>query len=207
MRKYLYGVLILAVFSLLVGTLRTCHSLNVYKAEYERELNNIKAYAQYNDSLNTSVRQFRMTIDELEYLNDSINNKLLETTKELKIKEKNLKYLQYQVSLAHKTDTIKIGTDTIFKEIVKEHPIDTTIGDYWYNLNLKLNYPSTIVTTPQFRSEKHVIISAKKEYVNKPSKIFFIRWFQKKRTVVAVDIIEKNPYIDNKENRFIEVVQ
>ena len=129
---------------------------------------------------------------------------MLETAKQLKIKEKNIQYLQYHTATITKTDTITIKGDTIFKE--KMLPIDTLIGDNWYTTKLKLEYPSTIIVSPSFNSEKEVIVSKKKEYINKPSKIFFIRWFQKKREVITVDVIENNPYIKEYQNKFIKVV-
>ena len=38
-------------------------------------------------------------------------------------------------------------------------------------------------------------------------RIFFVRWFQKKQKVVEVNVIQKNPYTDNVEQRFIEIVK
>ena len=90
---------------------------------------------------------------------------------------------------------------------VKDVAIDTIIGDNWYNLNLKLKYPSTIMVSPTFVSEQYVIINNAKVYNKKPSKIFFIRWFQKKHNIVEVNIKEKNPYIKNKESKFIKVLK
>jgi len=104
----------------------------------------------------------------------------------------------------HKIDTVKF-VDTIF---VKDMPaIDTVVGDSWYTMNMHLQYPSTIITNPEFKSEKYIIVSQKKEYVKPRSKWFFIRWFQKKRKYVGVDVIEKNPYIDDSISRFIEIVK
>ena len=107
------------------------------------------------------------------------------------------------MKVAYKTDTIQMP-DTIF---VPEAHVDTLIGDKWYNLRLRLDYPSTIVASPTFNSEQYVVINSKKEYNKKPSKIFFIRWFQKKHTVVEVNVEEKSPYITNKENKFIKILK
>jgi hypothetical protein len=51
----------------------------------------------------------------------------------------------------------------------------------------------------------YVVINNKKEYNKKPSKIFFIRWFQKKHLVTEVNVEERNPYIKSKENKFIKI--
>jgi hypothetical protein len=111
--------------------------------------------------------------------------------------------LQYQLSTASRTDTIQVP-DTIF---IPEVNIDTLVGDKWYNLRLQLNYPSTIVASPTFNSEKFVIINSKKEYNKTPSKIFFIKWFQKKHNVIEVNVEEKNPYIETKQQKFIKILK
>lgn len=189
----------------LIGTaFYSYKSMQDYKAKYERASNNLNATEASLNNLENSNREYWYTISELKASKDSINQKLLETAKQLKIKEKNIQYLQYHTATITKTDTITIKGDTIFKE--KMLPIDTLIGDNWYTTKLKLEYPSTIIVSPSFNSEKEVIVSKKKEYINKPSKIFFIRWFQKKREVITVDVIENNPYIKEGQNKFIKVV-
>ena len=72
---------------------------------------------------------------------------------------------------------------------------------------MKLRYPSSIVAYPSFRSEQYVFVNRKKEYNRKPSRIFFIRWFQKKHDVIEVVVKEKNEYITNNEQRFIKVIK
>ena len=151
-----------------------------YQAEYIRMTDNVKAYELNNSILQDKNKLFKLTIDELLQSNDSINKKLLDTANKLKIKEKNIEAMQYHSTVITKTDTIVVN-DTIFKDNTID--IDTVIGDRWYALNLGLKYPSTIVATPSFVSEKYIIVHKKKEYNKPPSKIFFIRWFQKKHWV------------------------
>ena len=81
----------------------------------------------------------------------------------------------FMKSLVKKTDTIIIKSDTIFRDNTVN--IDTTLSDKWYKLNVKLKYPSTVIVNPTFTSEKYVITSLKKEYVNTPSKWWIIRLF------------------------------
>ena len=85
--------------------------------------------------------------------------------------------------------------------------MDTTIKDEWYQLNLGLRYPNTIITNPSFISEKYIVLNYKKETINPPKKCAIARWFQKKHKVVEVNIIEKNPYIENKQQKFIEIIK
>lgn len=207
MKKYIYIIGIIAVITLIASLNKQCSELEKYKELYDRELTNVRAYENENAGLNGEIRQYKRTMDDMRMSADSINQKLLDEIDRLKIKDKNVQYLQYTTEVIHKTDTIKIKGDTIFQEKLITNPIDTVIGDEWYNLDLKLRYPSTIVAAPTFNSEKSVIIHTKKEYVKKPSKIFFIRWFQKKRQVVEVTVSEKNPYIESKDQRFIEIVK
>lgn len=204
MKKLLWEIGAILLIVLTVTGSRLYYKYKEYKSLYDIELQNVRAYQVRNDSLSSSNRQFIYTIDALKYSYDSIDQKLIAATKELKIKDKNIKQLQYQKNVITKSDTIKIKGDTIFRNI---EPIDTTVGDKWYNLNLQLRYPSTIVVNPTFTSEQYVVTHAKKEYVNKPSKWFFIRWFQKKHTVIEIEVLEKNPYITNKEFKQVQVVK
>lgn len=207
MKKYFYGIVIGLIITLFMSTYKSCESLKHFKELYNRGLANVEAYQQKNAGLNGEIREFKYTMDELRASNDSVHQKLLAMSDKLKIKDKMVTYMQYQTSVIHKTDTIKIKGDTIFQEKLITQPIDTVVGDKWYNMKLKLEYPSTIVASPTFNSEKYVIVHTKKEYNKKPSKIFFIKWFQKKHTVVTVDVVEENPYIESKESRFINIVK
>lgn len=203
MKKYIY-LSLAAGLAILFGTLfKTCSDLHKYKNLYVRELTNVEAYDRLHSEMEEQIREFKFTMDELRTSKDSINQRLLRTIDSLKIKDKNVQYLQYNTSIIQKIDTLVLQ-DTIFKQPIN---IDTVVGDSWYSMKLELKHPSTIITKPTFKSEKQVIISTKKEYNKKPSKIFFIRWFQKKHLVTQVDVIESNPYIDNKENRFIKIVK
>ena len=202
MKKYIYIGLVVLVTSFCLYVHNAVKKTKYYKSLYERELQNVEAYATSNNSLKKEIREFKFTVDELQASKDSINKALLDVSKKLKVKDKNLKYLQYQSSVIYKTDTL-ILQDTVFRD--RTLNVDTVLGDEWYNINLKLKYPSTIVTSPLFKSEKYVIISNRKQYNSIPSMIFFIRYFQKRHWVTEVKVVEKNPYIDIKEQRFIEI--
>ena len=203
MKKYLYIALFcLAVFIIGFFIYQT-KELKKYKNLYNKELQNVEAYQASNSGLEGEIREYQMTMDDLRDSKDSIDRKLAQVIDELKIKDSKIQYLQYQTKTIQKTDTIQIS-DTLF--IPTAH-VDTLLGDKWYNLKLKLDYPSTIVVSPTFNSELYVVINNKKEYNKTPSKIFFIRWFQKKHLVTEVNVEEKNPYITNKVNKFIKVTK
>lgn len=196
------SIIVMSIMAMFInGLYRTNNDL---KEQLSVSMSNQKAFMSENTSLKDENKVFKFTIEQLNYYNDSILNKLNRTTKDLGIKNKNISQLQYLLSEAEKKDTI-VFKDTIFKESVVN--VDTTLGDKWYNINLKLYYPSTIITSPSFVSEKYVVFSSKKETINPPKKWWILRLFQKKHTIVEVDVIEDNPYIKNKQQRFIEVIK
>lgn len=162
---------------------------------------NVKAYDNLLGSSRDKNVAYQLTIDQLNFANDSILQELNDTRKKLKVKDKNVKSVQYITSTIEKTDTITLK-DTIFNNRVN---IDTLIEDSWYSLRLKLQYPDTIIASPSFRSEKNIIVSTKKETVNPPKKCWLLRLFQKRHTVIHVDVVEKSPYITDSGSRYVEI--
>ena len=180
------------------------HNNRELKKDLSTATANIKAYSDENSSLKNDARVFQLTVEQLSYYNDSILQKMNEVRKELKIKDKNLKQMQYLLSESTKRDTV-LFTDTIFKD--KELALDTLIGDKWYNIRLGLKYPNLIYTEPTFISEKYIITNKRKETINPPKKFFLFRWFQRKHWVMEVYIKEKNPYIKEINNKFVEIIE
>lgn len=164
---------------------------------------NQKAYIQENNGLKDQNQVFQFTIQQLSYYNDSLLVEMNKVREELKIKDREVKSLSYLLSTASKVDSIFIR-DTIFKNNVS---IDTLIGDNWYQLKLGLKYPNRIIVNPSFVSEKYIITHYNKETINPPKKFFLWRLFQRKHKVVEVNILEKNPYIENNKSRFIEIIK
>ena len=203
-KKYIrIGIVIL--MSLLAISTYTLYTNNQkLKEEISISMSNQKAFIAENSSLKKENRVFKFTIEQLNYYNDSILQKIDEVRKELKIKNKNLKQLQYLLSVSTKKDTV-LFTDTIFEN--KELALDTLIGDKWYNIRLGLKYPNLIYTEPTFISEKYIIVNKKKETIDPPKKFFLFRWFQKKHWVMEVHIKEKNPYIKEINNKFVEIIE
>lgn len=204
MQNNIIKVLLILLVSLSIFAFIQHKNINRWKEEYITAKINEKALLYKKDSLNKENRVLHLTVDELNYYNDSIINKLKDYKKKLQIKDNDIKALEYQLSIASKKDTI-VFKDTIFKNnIVK---VDTTLGDSWYRLNLGLQYPSTITVNPSFKSERMVFTSLHKETVNPPKKCFVSRWFQKKHKVLKVEVVENNPYIINKQEQFIQIVK
>ena len=200
-------IIVLIVVSIVFAAIfiKSCNSYNILSEKYSVAIANNKAYQSQFDTINNKSRVFQFKVEQLSYINDSIVNKLKEVQNQLKIKDKHLQELYYIASKATKTDTIKLNGDTIFKD--SSIKVDTLLGDQWYNIRVKLEYPSTIITSPTFKSEKYIIASYQKEYINTPSRLWIIRLFQKKHKVIVVNIVEKNPYITNSQNRFIQIIK
>ena len=194
------GVLFLAVVS---DLLTSNKKLKELQNKYEISTNNEKILLNNNDSLKTYSNELQLTVEQLKYSNNVTLDKLNRVRKELDIKDKELQELQYQLSISNKTDTI-VYRDTIFKEGIK---LDTLIKDNWYSLNINLEYPSTIIVNPKFKSEKYVVTSVKKEIIGTPKKCWLGRIFQKKHNVVRVEVVEKSPYTETKEQVFINIIE
>lgn len=172
--------------------------------KYETSIENVKAYDAQLSGLEGDNRVLKLTVEQLNYFNDSIIKKMKVVQKELGIKDKRLQQLQYDLSHAQRNDTI-ILSDTIFKS--PEFELDTIVGDKWFKTNLHLKYPSIIALSPEIELERFTYINGKRETVNPPKKFFLFRWFQKKHTVVEVNVREMNPYVKNKTQRFIQIIE
>ena len=204
MTKYIKIIIAALMVSLFTGSYILYTKSQSLKEELSTSMSNQKAFIAENSSLKDKNKAFKFTIEQLNYYNDSILQKMNEVRKELKIKDRNLEQMQYLLSEAQKKDTI-VFRDTLFREPTLD--IDTLVGDKWYQMKLGLKYPSTITTDPKFVSEKYIMVDCKKETINPPKKCWLLRLFQKKHKVVEVNVVEKNPYIENKQQRFIEIVE
>ena len=200
MKKWLMAIIGVLCIALYVFFKQVQYS----EAKWKTAMANMKAYSTELSAVKNKNTAYQMTISQLESYKDSVFMELDKTRKELKIKDKNLKALQQLSSNFTKTDTL-ILKDTIFKE--PSLNIDTVFGDKWYSTKLTLKYPATVVVKPSFQSDKHIVVSTKKETVNPPKKFFLFRWFQRKHYVLNVNVIEKNPYVENANSRYIEIIK
>lgn len=197
-------ILIGVVFLLLISFLSIQYTaIQRYKKELDTQIMNVKALTAQNEGLNNRSQVLQLSIDELEYSKDSLLKRIDILIGEGRIKDKNIRELQYQLSEASRQDTV-VFRDTLFKDPLLQ--IDTLYGDEWYKVNLSLRYPSTIVVNPSFKSERLVTMGLERQTVKPPKKCWLARLFQRKHDVMIVEIQEKNPYIDIKEERYIKIV-
>jgi Fe-S cluster assembly scaffold protein SufB len=199
-----YGIIACIIVGLSIAVSYSVSKLKKLEAEYELAVNNNKAFENENNSLKEDNIIFKRTIEELQYSKDSLNSEMLNKAKQLKIKDEEIKRLQYLASIASKKDTI-ILKDTIYKD--KDFILDTLKGDQWYKVAIHMEYPNILTIEPSFTSKQTFIVSEKKETVDPPKKFFICRWFQKKANITRVKVVEENPYIVIDKERYIDIVK
>lgn len=203
-KKYIYIGIAVLIAGLSLSLWNVTKEKDKIEKKWNTAMENVKSYSEQFSSSENKNRAFKLTIEQLKHSNDSIFEELNNTRNELKVKDSKLQSLLYSSSSFSKADTVVLK-DTIFKD--SQLAIDTLLHDEWYSVRVGLVYPSTIAVKPEFKSIKHIVVSSKRETVNPPKKFFLFRWFQKKHTVLSVDVIEKNPYVKEQNNRFVEIIK
>lgn len=89
MKKYIKIGIVILVGLLDVSTYTLCNRNKDLKEEISVSMSNQKAFIAENSSLKEENRVFKLTVDQLNYYNDSILQKMNEVRKELKIKDGN----------------------------------------------------------------------------------------------------------------------
>lgn len=201
--KYIRLAIAVLIVGLLISLSILYTKFTTLQNDYSIAVGNEKALLHSNSNLQHDVGVLQLTVDQLSYFNDSVLVKLDSVRNALKVKDKDLRYLQYMYSSMERKDSIVFIKDTIF---VRDLHIDTTLTSKWYNLNLKLDYPNSVVVAPEVISEQYVIIHADREPIKPPKKCKIGQWFQKKHTVLNVEIMEENPYIKQKNNKFVKIL-
>ena len=165
---------------------------------------NIETLLQVRDTLESSNKALLINVELLNNSNDSIIKELNNTRKSLKIKDKEIESLHKINSEIHRVDSLIIR-DTIFSE--PDICIDTTLYDYWGFTNIFLKYPSFINVESVMDSNLSIYTFYRKEPIKKPKKTKIGRFFQKKRKVLEMEVVENNPNIVIKQNKFIKVIK
>ena len=192
------------IIALLVGVIiLQSIRLNKQKNEYNVAIQNNKAYASQIDELSNEKKAFLLTIDQLCYMNDKSINELDSMRKELKIKDKQIMEMSKIREKIHITNTFNV-TDTIFKE--PNFTLDTCLGDKWYTNCLHLEYPNQISSELDINTDLNCFIHTKRETINPPCKTWIGRLFQRKHTVINVNVVENNPHSNVKEVKFVKIL-
>ena len=141
MRKILVSIISVIMLASISCSMYYCNGYKKISDELAVAVNNNKAYSLENSSLKKENRVYKLTAEQLEYYSDSITVEMDRIRKELKIKDKDLQYLQYLLSTSERIDTVTFQ-DTIFSETTFH--VDTLIGDKWYQLKLGMKFPMSL---------------------------------------------------------------
>ena len=198
---------VVAILALIIIVVRRCKSAEDKLEGYE---NNWIALSNENNKNAKSSKLYEFKLSQLKYINDSLMNTMDSVRKSLNIKDKNTKGLGYVKSTILIHDTVLVNR---IRDGDNSISIDTTINKKWYQIQLdyrgsKCNEcKDTLIVSPKVTSEKYVVISTQKEYVDTPKKFWIQRIFQKKDEVIDVKVVETNPYIYSNEDRFVKVIK
>ena len=206
--KYIVKTLVVvAILALIIIGVRRCKSAEDKLEGYET---NWIALSNENNKNAKSSKLYEFKLSQLKYINDSLMNAMDSVRKSLNIKDKNLKGLGYIKSTVRIHDTVFVNR---IRDGDKTLSIDTVINKKWYQIEIDYKggrcneCKDTLVVSPKISSEKYVVISTSKEYVDAPKKWWLQRIFQKKEEVVDVKVVETNPYIYSDHERFIKVIK
>ncbi len=200
---WIIGFLIVTLIGLGVAIKIQSNHIKQLTTELLVSENNNKAYEAERDSLKNKTIQFQFTIDELKYSKDSLIMRIADIKKQLKLKDKQITELQYLTSVNSKHDSIFVR-DTIFQE---NAVLDTLLQDKWSKLLLHAEYPNLLDVEYSFNNETLIVMHDSRVTVDAPKKCWIGRLFQKKQTVVEIDVIQENPYCENKEQKFIKIIK
>lgn len=201
----LYGfvLLILALlvqFFILKGTLTKLKVANNNNLSYEY---NIGVYRDKLNNLHTSTIQLTKGFNDIKNSRDSIDKILYSTIKELNINKRKVKELGYIIDKINNEGVITIY-DSIFKQLTDTCYAIT--NDQWNFgtvcfTDTSLNYNITTI------SENVLVFYDNKITKGEPKKTWIGRLFQKKQTVVQVDVSNKNPNVLEKNQRFTHILK
>lgn len=199
MNNFLGKVTLILVLSLLV----TCIILVMFNSNLRKDISvydsNFKALTLERDSVKKEAIAYKFSVEQLEYLNDSIIDNLNDMRAKLNIKENQLLQMQNIKTEVTIRDSV-FFKDTVFKtSFVK---IDTVISDNWYSLAISLDKNKLNIET-KYRSDLCVFAKNSREILGTPKKCAVGRWFQKKHNVIRVEVIDRNPYSVIKEQKFV----
>lgn len=199
MKKYWLLIKIIFVLILITIVAYLYYDNISLKKDISTYDSNFKALSLEKDNLQNEAIAYKFSIEQLEYVNDSIIEDLNNVRKQLKIKDKEILQMQSIKTEMSTKDSIFIK-DTIFRD--NNFKLDTLIGDNWHKLAVSLT-PQQLTIKATYKSDLKVFAKSSKEILGTPKKCFIGRWFQKKHKVVRVEVYDENPYSEIKEKKFL----
>lgn len=193
---------IIIVIGVIVTIVALSARINYLNQELDLATNNVKAYASENSKLKNRNLVFELTLEQMEYYNDSLLHQMKKVANDNGIKDKQIRSLQYQLEHFYKRDTLIIR-DTIFKD--PTFHLDTCIQDKWSKTQLALKYPGNIGIKNTYYNNKYIIVDSHKEPI-KERKWFLPRWFTRKHIVAEITVVDENPYVSTPKQRFVQII-
>lgn len=201
MKKYIYIIIALVILCGF-GIFKSIEYSKLSR-KYDTALQNNKAYESQLDVIQDENKIFQFTIEQLEILNDKSIKELDSIRKELGIKDKKLQQMGKVKEKIYIVDSI-IVHDTIFDN--PDFVLDTCLGDEWYQNCLHMAYPNEISSQIDINTDLNCFIHTTRETINPPKKTWLGRLFQRKHTVINVNVVENNPHSNVKEVKFIKIL-
>ena len=193
---------IIVVIGVIVTVVALSARINYLNQELGLATTNIKAYVSENSKLKNRNLVFELTLEQMEYYNDSLLQQMKKVANDNGIKDKRIRSLQYQLEHFYKRDTLIIR-DTIFKD--PTFHLDTCIQDKWSKTQLSLKYPGNIGIKNTYYNNKYIIVDSHKEPI-KERKWFLPRWFTRKHIVAEITVVDENPYVSTPKQRFVQII-
>ena len=184
------------------GIFKSIQSSNLRK-QYDIAVQNNKAYESQLDVIQEQNRIFQFTVEQLEALNDKTIKELDSVRKQLGIKDKKIQQMSKVKEKIYIVDSILVH-DTIFDK--PDFVLDTCLGDQWYQNCLHMAYPNEISSQIDINTDLSCFIHTSRETINPPCKTWLGRLFQRKHTVINVNVVENNPHSNVKEVKFIKIL-
>lgn len=171
------------------------------EAQIEKFITNEKSLNQglkvwtdkYNNEYTQTIQQ-KKTIQELK-------DEMVDKDSKIQALVKKGKDIREVVHVVQKTDTVIIRQvlpptkDSIVIDFSDEYMLAKVYIDSTQRLELKME--NDLVT----------LFKERKEVLGTPSKLFFIRWFQKKHLIIDVTTVTSNPYMRVKEQTATHIVK
>lgn len=189
-KQYIYLIVVIVIIALSVWIKILINENNSKQEQLENAVLNYKASTSTN-------RVYKL---QLEQLTDQRDSLALAFSKVEKIKPKTLKELIYLKSVTKISDTI------VLKDTFNLSFIDTTITKHWYSNRIIIG-KNLIYSQVGVHNEFVGYVSEKKETIEPPSKIFFIRWFQKKHIILECKFKNLNPYDSIRSYKITNVIK
>lgn len=191
---------IIAVFIIMILTAFLFHTnskLKKAQQDLDRAVNNYEYYQQLADTTKQNNKLLQLTVDEFKQSNDSLIQKIKETQKKLKIKDKQIDQTTYiQTEIIH--DTTVVIKDKDFDVVIKPNELTT----------IEIQKQDSLLTHKlDIQNDQTLFITSKKVYRNKYKNWFkrLIHFDFKKKIAYEYQIYNTNDLIDINNTRLIEI--